>query len=257
MGCRYLGLVAAAIACFPLSGLRAEPGDGAPAKESESSAAVSFRHDVIALAVHEKGTTDFATGSVFEFRNAHYLVTARHFAREREMRMVAVFSRDSTHGMRVPVENLKSEGSQWTHFSDVDLSVLKVRQDHELVKTVTGRHLPEVTEDSGLTTLSPVTLIGVPLLYGVSENTGVSPTVIRTSVANASVRLSKADPPVHLYLFPVDLPAGFSGGVVVDAKASPNQILRGVIIRNTVDEKGGQFSIAVPSEVLARLLLVP
>jgi hypothetical protein len=126
-----------------------------------------------------------------------------------------------------------------------------------MVKTVTVRELPTGNSNNRLTTLSPVVLIGVPLLYGVSDRTGVSPTVIRTDIANASVRLSKSNPPIDLYLFAVDLPAGFSGGVVTEEIRSEKQVLRGVVIRNTVDEAGGQFSVAVPAEVLAQLLEEP
>jgi len=71
MGCRYLSFVAAEIACSAMSVLHAQAVDTLPTKGSESSAAgVPFRHDVIALAAQKNGVTDFATGSVFKFRDA-------------------------------------------------------------------------------------------------------------------------------------------------------------------------------------------
>lgn len=215
---------------------------------SKSSASAPFRHDVVALAAQEEGTLKFATGSFFRMGEIHYLVTARHFAEGKEQRMVAVFSRGDLEGTKVRLEEVRAEGAAWKHLVGIDLSVLKVRPEHEMVKTVTVRELPTGNSNSRLTTLSPVVLIGVPLLYGVSDRTGVSPTVIRTDIANASVRLSKSNPPIDLYLFPVDLPAGFSGGVVTEAIQNEKQVLRGVVIRNTVDEAGGQFSVAVPAE---------
>lgn len=223
----------------------------------KSSVSAPFRHDVVALAVQDDGAIQFATGSLLKMGESHYLVTARHFAQGKEQRMVAVFSRGDLEGTKVRLEDVQAEGATWKHIPDIDLSVLKVRPEHELVKTVTVRQLPTGKTNSRLTTLSPVVLIGVPLLYGVSDRTGVSPTVIRTNIANASVRLSKSNPPIDLYLFPVDLPAGFSGGVVTEAIQNDKQVLRGVVIRNTVDEAGGQFSVAVPAEVLAELLGEP
>jgi hypothetical protein len=220
----------------------------------ESSASAPFRHDVVALAAQEEGATKYATGSLFRKGDIHYLITARHFAQGREQKMVAVFSRGDSEGTKVRLEDVRAEGATWNHLVDIDLSVLKVRPEHEMVKTVTVRELPTGNSNKKLTTLSPVMLIGVPLLLGVSDRTGVSPTVIRTEIANASVRLSKSDPPIDLYLFPVDLPSGFSGGVVTEAIQNEKQVLRGVVIKNTVDEAGGQFSVAVPVEVLAQLL---
>ena len=220
----------------------------------ESSTSAPFRHDVVALAAQEEGATKYATGSLFRKGAIHYLITARHFAQGKEQKMVAVFSRSDSDGTKVRLEDVRAEGATWNHLVDIDLSVLKVRPEHEMVKTVTVRELPTGNSNKKLTTLSPVMLIGVPLLLGVSDRTGVSPTVIRTEIANASVRLSKSNPPIDLYLFPVDLPAGFSGGVVTEATQNEKQVLRGVVIKNTVDEAGGQFSVAVPVEVLAQLL---
>jgi|GEM_PF-2356747 len=219
-----------------------------------SPAAPHFRHDVVALAAQEAGKIVFATGSLIKFGETHYLVTAWHFAHNKEQGVVAVFSRGAMEGAKVRLEDVKVAGATWEHFEEIDLSVLKLRPEHELIETALVWELPSPESDKRLATLSPVLLIGVPLLYGVSDATGVSPTVVRTNIANAAVRLRNSNPPIDLYLLPVHLPAGFSGGIVTESVRNDKQRLRGVVIKNTVDETGGQFSIAVPAEVLAQIL---
>ena len=72
---------------------------------------------------------------------SHYLVTARHFAQGKEQRMVAVFIWGDLEGTKVRVEIVQAEGATWKHLRDIDLSVWKVRPEHEMVKTVTVREL--------------------------------------------------------------------------------------------------------------------
>ena len=222
----------------------------------------TFRRDVVALAWQRETKIDFATGSFCRLSGSHYLVTAAHFAVSRERGMVAVYSRGSSEGGKIPITEVAEDGAEWQHFPDVDLSAIKLRNDHEILERVVVRKLPSPLPRSLLAVLAPVRLIGVPLLYGVSDRTGVNATVVRTEIANATVHLARSKPPVYLLMFPIDLPAGFSGGVVVDAPdpvkpalpSDEEQTLRGIIVKNTTDEKGGQFSVAVPAEVISRLL---
>ena len=44
-------------------------------------------------------------------------------------------------GTKVRIEIVQAEGATWKHLRDIDLSVLKVRPEHEMVETVTVRVL--------------------------------------------------------------------------------------------------------------------
>ncbi len=224
----------------------------------DASRSSSFRSSVVALAAKIDSKIDYATGSVVQFNDECYLLTATHFAKGDNGRIIGtVFSRSESGGGTIGVMKLAQAGADWQHFEEFDLSVLKLRRDCEELKYVTVWLLPDPIKDKPLTTLSPVHIIGVPLFYGVSPQTGVNPTVLRTEVANSFVN-PRESLLVKSLLLPVALPEGYSGGIVVDALqdrgSQDTQTLRGIVVRSTSNDRGGQFSLAVSAEVLTGLL---